>query len=122
MIAKAVIDDWLLIPKSIIRPMAWTKKLNGAEPCWLMFESAIEVSNELNQRGAITPEGLRIICQWRAGIGEAPAIYVFGLFLGSDRIYAIDVNRIGYHTNGNAGKGRPLYGRKIGGVRAYLVR
>lgn len=117
MISKSIVDGWVGLPKSVVRPMAWTKKLNGNEPCWHMFESAVEVTD--GQQGGIIPEGLRIICMWRAGVGELPPIYALGLFVGGERVYAIDVNRIGFHTNGKAGRGRPLYGKKIGNVHEH---
>lgn len=118
MFTKESVDSWIAIQKSVVRPMAWTKKLNTEIPCWLMFESAIEVIPNAADPAPIVPQGLLVRCQWKPRVDELPSNFSIALFLGKERLYAIDVNKFGRHTN-NCGNGRPLYKQVIGGIHEH---
>jgi hypothetical protein len=76
------------------------------DPQWWEFVSAIEIDG-------VVLEGARFLMQWRPGSGAAQAKYNCGLLFRRKRVYAVDYDPDGQHTN-SVGKGRPFYKKRIG--------
>jgi len=65
-------------------------------------------------------EGLLVRCLWRPKICDRPGVFVCGLFAEiASRIYAIDVGPMDDHTNNKAGRGRPFWGKHVGGIHEH---
>lgn len=95
--------------------MMWAPKLNREQPCWHQFESAVAVGES-----EVAAEGLLVRCMWRPRIGMRPAALRLGLFaLQGLRIYAVDVGPVDEHKNVKAGRGRPFWGKEVGGVHEH---
>ena len=82
------------------------------DPQWWEYVSAIEVDG-------VVVEDVRFIVQWRPSVGAAGDKYNCGLLYPnyrndrSDRIYAVDFDPDGQHTN-KVGKGRALHRKQLG--------
>ena len=65
------------------------------------------------------PGGLYIIGQWKRRDGVKPEVWEFGLHYGrGDRIYAIDLQPLAFHTN-KIGVGRPFFRQRIRGIHEH---
>lgn len=106
MIARTEIDTFLAAEKRAVAPMNWREKLSRRDPQWWEFVSAIEVDG-------VVAENVQFVVQWRPGTGAAGDKYNCGLLYWGERIYAVDFDPDGLHSN-NVGKGRELYRRRIG--------
>ena len=100
--------------KTLVAPMAWTKKLNHSDPVWYEYRSALEYADDPTE----TPEGLMVVCQWKRKDGLKPETWNFGLFFSGGRIYGIDSNELQKHTN-KVGVGRPYFRRTIDGIHEH---
>jgi len=89
--------------------------LSNEEPGWYQFDSSIELID-----AADVPEDLRVICTWRPRDGVKPEVFRFGLYVGSSRIYAVDVGPLDEHKNNKAGKGRPMWMKFVGGIHEHF--
>ena len=59
-------------------------------------------------------------CLWRPRIRDRPGVFACGLFAEvASRIYAIDVGPLDDHTNNKAGRGRPFWGKHVGGIHEH---
>lgn len=73
---------------------------------WWKWESAVGLDG-------VFPEGARVIVQWRPAVGAAQVKINCGIFYRNERVYALDVDQDGQHTN-KVGQSRPLFGQRIG--------
>lgn len=92
--------------KSTVAPMVWREKLTKKDPQWYEYISAVEVDG-------LVPEDVQFIVQWKPSVGAAADKYNCALFYHHDRVFAVDFEPDGQHTN-KVGKGRPLYGQRFG--------
>ena len=106
MTTKAEIDAFLAAVKNVVAPMNWREKLMKKNPQWWEYVSAVEID------GGVV-EDVQLIVQWRPGVGAAGDKYNCGLLYRSERVYAIDFDPDGRHTN-KVGKGRALYRKQLG--------
>ena len=106
MTTRAEIEAFMAAPKSAVASMNWREKLTKSDPQWWEYVSAIEIDG-------VVVEDVRLIVQWRLGVGAAADKYNCGLLYQRDRIYAVDFDPDGQHTN-KVGKGRALYRKQIG--------
>ena len=107
MLTVADVDLFLTAPKTAVSAIDWRPGLlKRTDVQWWDWDCAIETS------GAV-PEGVRIILRWRPAVGAASVKYNCGLLYRNERVYAIDFDPDGQHTN-NAGMGRPHYHQRIG--------
>ncbi len=113
MISIASATDILKRPKTMAA-MTWVRKLNRESGAWLEFVSAVHFEDDVLQ----SPEGLLVRGQWKPSVGVKPSIFVFGLHVGNDRIYAIDVKPSGLHKN-SVGIGRALFRQTISGIHEH---
>lgn len=105
MLPVAETDLFLSAQKRAISAIDWRPGLSKKDAQWWKWDSAIEIDGTV-------PEGARVILQWRAAIGSAPEKMNLTLLYREQRIYGIDLDDAGRHTN-KAGKGRPLYRQMI---------
>lgn len=105
----------LAAPKTVVRPISWSKKLNRENPAWQQFETAISFDEEDSE----VVEGVSLKCLWRPQVGIKPAVSALGLFIDDARAYAIDVAPLGRHKNNKAGRDRPMYGNEIDGIHEH---
>ena len=106
MTTRTEIEAFMVAKKSAVTPMNWREKLMKSNPKWWEYVSAIEIDG-------VVVEDVRFIVQWRLGMGIARDKYNCGLLYRGDRIFAVDFDPDGQHTN-KVGKGRPLYKKRIG--------
>jgi hypothetical protein len=106
MTTKAEIDAFMAAAKNTVVPMNWREKLSRKDPQWWEYVSAVEVD------GTVV-EDTQLVVQWRPSKGAAKEKYNCGIILRGERIYAVDFEPDGQHTN-KAGKGRPYHGQRIG--------
>lgn len=114
MITTTEANKTIARPKRLVVPMGWSKKLNHIEPAWFEYRSALEFEDDPTE----TPEGLQIICQWKRADGAKPENWTFSLLSGADRIYALDVQPLAFHTN-RTGFGRPYFGKRLEGIHEH---
>lgn len=103
---KAEIDAFFLAEKRAVAPMNWREKPMKKDPQWWEYVSGVEIEG-------VVVEDVQFIVQWRLGVGAAGDKYNCGLLYESERIYAVDFDPDGQHTN-KVGKGRALYRQRIG--------
>lgn len=103
---SAEIETFMAAPKNAVASMNWREKLMKKDPQWWEYVSAIEIDG-------VVVEDVQFIVQWRPGVGAAGDKYNCGLIYRSDRVYAVDFDSDGKHTN-KVGKGRALYRKQIG--------
>lgn len=106
MTTRAEIDAFMAAAKNSMVPMNWREKLTKKDPQWWEYVSAVEVDG-------VVPEDVQFIVQWRGGVGAAGDKYNCGLIYQGERVYAVDFDPDGKHTN-KVGKGRVLYGKRFG--------
>lgn len=106
MTTKAEIDAFMAAAKTAAVPVNWREKLAKKDPQWWEYVSAVEV-------GGVVVEDVQFIAQWRPGAGAAGDKYNCGLIFQGARVYAVDFDPDGQHSN-KVGKGRPLFGKRIG--------
>lgn len=106
MTTRAEIEAFMAAQKSAVAPMNWREKLMKKDPQWWEYVSAVEIDG-------VVIEDVQLIVQWRLSVGAAGNKYNCGLLYRSDRVYAVDFDPDGQHTN-KVGKGRPLYRKRIG--------
>lgn len=106
MTTRTEIEAFMVAKKSAVAPMNWREKLMKSDPKWWEYVSAIEIDG-------VVVEDVRFIVQWRLSEGAAGEKYNCGLLYRGDRIFAVDFEPDGKHTN-KVGKGRPLYKKQIG--------
>lgn len=93
--------------KKSVAPMNWREKLTKKNPQWWEYVSAVEIDG-------VVVEDVQFIVQWRPSAGATSGDkYNCGLIYNGERIYAIDFDLDGQHTN-KVGKGRALYRKRIG--------
>lgn len=68
MISTADAQKVIARSKTLVAPIAWTKKLNHSDPVWHEYRSALEYADD----PAETPEGLMVVCQWKRKEGLKP--------------------------------------------------
>lgn len=103
---RAEVDTFLNAPKRTATQVTWRPGLSKKDVQWYRWESAVELNG-------VFPEGTRVIVQWRPSVGSAQEKINCGIFYRNERVYALDVDQDGQHTN-KVGGGRPLYGQRIG--------
>ena len=103
---RTEIEAFMAAKKSTVSSMNWREKLSKQDPQWWEYVSAVEIDG-------VVLEDVRFIVQWRLSEGAAGEKYNCGLLYRSDRVYAVDFEPDGQHTN-KAGKGRPMYRKRIG--------
>lgn len=106
MTTKAEIDVFMTAKKNTMVVMDWREKLTKKDPQWWEFVSAVRVDG-------VVVEDVQFIAQWRPGMGAASDKYNCALLYRSDRVYAVDFDLDGQHTN-KVGKGRALYRKQLG--------
>ena len=106
MTTKTEIEAFMAAKKSTVVSMNWREKLAKQNPQWWEYVSAIEIDG-------VVVEDVQFRVQWRLSEGAAGEKYNCGLLYRSDRVYAVDFEPDGKHTNKD-GKGRPLYKKQIG--------
>ena len=106
MTTRDEIDAFMAAAKNTVAPMNWREKLAKKDPQWWEYVSAVEIDG-------VVVEDVQFIVQWRLGVGASGDKYNCGLLYWSERIYAVDFDPDGQHTN-KVGKGRALYGKRIG--------
>lgn len=110
MTTRTEIDIFMIAAKNTVAPMNWREKLAKKDPQWWEYVSAVELDG-------VVVEDVQFIVQWRLGVGAAGDKYNCGLLYRDDRVYAVELDPDGQHTN-KAGKGRALY-RKCFGPGAH---
>lgn len=103
---RSEIDAFLAAEKKAVSPMNWREKLSRKDPQWWEFVSAVEVNG-------VVVEDAQMIVQWRPAKGAAQDKYNCAFLFRGLRVYAVDVDADGQHTN-KVGKGRSWFGKKIG--------
>ena len=106
MTTKTEIEVFMAAQKNAVVSMNWREKLAKHDPQWWEYVSAIEIDG-------MVVEDVRFIVQWRLSAGAAGEKYNCGLLYRGDRVFAVDFEPDGKHTN-KIGKGRPLYRKQIG--------
>ena len=106
MLTVADVHLFLNAQKRAVSVLDWRPGLSKKDTLWWSWDCAIET-------GGTVPEGARIIMQCRQGIGAASTKYSCGLLYRTERVYAIDFDPDGQHTN-KVGLGRPYYGKRFG--------
>ncbi len=106
MTTRSEIETFMAAKKSAVVSMNWREKLAKQSPQWWEYVSAIEIDG-------VVVEDVRLIVQWRFSEGAAGEKYNCGLLYQGDRIFAVDFEPDGQHTN-KVGKGRSLYRKQIG--------
>lgn len=106
MTTRAEIEAFMATSKIAVASMSWREKLTKSDPQWWEYVSAIEIDG-------VVAEDVQFVVQWRPGAGAAGDKYNCGLLYRSDRVYAVDFDMDGQHTN-KVGKGRTLYKKQIG--------
>jgi hypothetical protein len=92
--------------------MSWRRKLSKGSQ-WVEYTTALE-----NDAGvALTNVLLR--AQWQPSVGARPEAFNFAVFIGSERVYAIDVAPLGKHKNNKGGRDRPKFDQHISGVHEH---
>lgn len=86
--------------------MNWRERLSKKDPQWWEYVSAVEVNG-------VVLEDAEFRAQWRPSNGAAQEKYNCAFLFHGLRVYAVDFEPDGQHTN-KAGKGRPYYGQRIG--------
>jgi hypothetical protein len=100
--------------KLLVADMAWTSKRGKISFGWIEGRIPVQYADDPE----VSSE-LYVVCQWKKRGTFAAEQWKFALFRGTDRIYAIDVQPDGGHTNDKAGRGRPLHMERIGGVHEH---
>lgn len=100
--------------KLVVVPMSWVKELHRREPAWYEYRSALQFEDDPTE----TPEGLSVVCQWKPKSGVKPENWKFGLLYRAERIYAIDLQPLAYHTN-RVGHGRHYYRQRVQGSHEH---
>lgn len=59
-----------------------------------------------------------VVGQWKRAEGPKPENWTFSLLFGADRLYALDVQPLVFHTN-DVGKGRPYFKKRIEGIHEH---
>ena len=85
--------------------MDWRPGLSKKDVQWWKWDAALLV------RGSV-PEGARIVLQWRPAVGSASDKMNLTLLFREQRIYGIDFDDVGRHTN-KIGAGRPYHRKMI---------
>ncbi len=106
MIDRADIDAFLAAPKASVAAMNWREKLSKKDPQWWEFVSALEV-------GGVVIEDAVFCVQWRSAKVGSQDKYNCALRFQGLRVYAIDFDPDGQHTN-KVGIGRPWYRERFG--------
>lgn len=106
MLALADVSLFLSAKKNAISVIDWRPGISKKDAHWWKWDSAVEVNG-------VVSEGTRIILQWRPAAGAALEKYSCGLLYRTERVYAIDFEPDGQHTN-KVGKGRPYFGKRFG--------
>lgn len=106
MTTRSEIEAFMAAAKNTVVRMNWREKLTKSDPQWWEYVSAVEVDG-------VVVEDVQIIVQWRPSVGAAGDKYNCALLYRSDRVYAVDFDPDGQHTN-KVGKGRALYRKQLG--------
>lgn len=100
------VDRFLNVPKNSVSAMDWRPGLSKKDVQWWSWDCAIEVDG-------VIPEGARVVLQWRPVVGAAHEKYSCGLLLRNERVFAVDFDPNGQHTN-KVGHGKPYFGKRFG--------
>ena len=112
MTSKTEIEVFMAAQKNAVVSMNWREKLAKHDPQWWEYVSAVEIDG-------VVVEDIRLIVQWRLSEGAAGEKYNCGLLYRGDRVFAVDFEPDGKHTN-KIGKGRPLYRSRLGRGRTSI--
>lgn len=104
--SRSDIDAFMALPKRTVARLNWRHGLTKKDVQWWEWESAVELEGTI-------PEGTRAIVQWRPAVGAALEKYSCGLLYRNERVYAVDFDPNGQHTN-KVGKGRPYFTKRFG--------
>lgn len=108
MVPVSEVEKFLKASKRSVTGMAWREGLSKKDGVqWWKWDCAVELDG-------IFSEGSRIVLQWRPEIGAASEKFNCGLLFKNERIYAIDFDPDGQHTNIKTGKGRIYFGKRFG--------
>ncbi|MBN9092037.1 MULTISPECIES: hypothetical protein [Pandoraea] len=99
--------------KIVVRPFAWAVEVSGHTPQTSVFESGIQIGGEVLEDVFLRARyrGPKRIDRGNASV-ELPESFSCALFVGRDRIAAIDTNAAQSHQN-RVGVGRPYFGAQI---------
>lgn len=114
MLTVAEVQEVLARPKLLAAEMAWTMRRGKLTFAWIEARIPVQFTDEPEISGE-----LYVMCQWKKKGNVAPEQWKYALFCRDERVYAIDVQPAGRHTNDKAGKGRPLYLERIGGIHEH---
>lgn len=103
---KTDIDAFVTAAKMAVAAMNWREKLSKKDPQWWEYVSALEVNG-------VVLEDAELRIQWRSAKGASSDKYNCGLIFRGLRVYAVDFDPDGQHTN-KVGKGRPWYRKRFG--------
>lgn len=97
----------------VTRPFSWTIEASGHIPQSHVFESSIQVGNEVLEGVTVRARyrGEKLIKKGLASI-TVPESFSCALFIGNERVFALDTNPGQPHTN-SVGEGLPHFGRTI---------
>lgn len=105
MLSVAEATEFLNVPKRAVSAMDWRPGLSKKDVQWWKWDAALMIDGSV-------PEGSRVILQWRPAMGSAPWKMNLSLLYREQRIYGIDFDEVGRHTN-LVGMGRPYYRKRI---------
>lgn len=105
MLTVAEATQFLIVPKRVVLAMDWRPGLSKRDVQWSKWDAALLVDGSV-------PEGTRVVLQWRPSLGSAPCKMNLSLLYREQRVYGIDFDDSGRHTN-KIGKGRPFYRKMI---------
>lgn len=100
------VNAFLKANKRSVTGMTWREGLLKDDVQWWKWDCAIDLKG-------VVPEGSRVILQYRPEIGAASEKFNCGLLLKNERVYAIDFDQDGQHTN-KVGQARPYHGKRFG--------
>ncbi len=106
MIDRTDINSFFAAEKYAVAVMNWREKQSKKDPQWWEYVTALEV-------GGIVIEDAELRIQWRGAKGASSDKYNCGLIYRGLRVYAVDFDPDGQHTN-KVGKGRPWFGKRFG--------
>lgn len=107
MLSCSEVTHFMSLPKRAVSAMEWRQGITSRNDAqWWKWDCAIEVEGRV-------PESARIVMQWRPAVGAAAEKIYCALLYRTNRIYAVDFDPDGRHTN-KIGKGRKYFRVTIG--------
>lgn len=110
------VKGFLEIPnKLVIRPISWVSQISGHTPQWKIFESAIQIGEEIQEGFVFRArfQGPKTIIRGAATTVVPESFSAAIFFNATDRIAAIDTGRAPHRND--IGFGKPYFNRTFCG-------